>query len=349
MDENDDEPQQPDEGYIAFEGRKAKGVLYKLAAMTDTVKKDMTEYVHGGSMKKDLRFAREVFGQTNTSGRKDFSDFWESPWIEEHVRDMPKRRKLDMMQKSSASRTFMKTLSAQEDLDKFMTTADKLRQWEDQRDENEDVKTISRMVQSFERAALRDIIASLEEPWADCYANAKIHTARLLGEDVIDSITRACHALRRSDAIFDAFGVAVANHMMWADGTNGTRTNTIYMCKELKDKKATSVRMFVRALNNILDPDAIPADTLGIPLMHINGNMCVSSNGIVIVGKDSMDAIYVLDMTSSLNAQGRLDLTGVKTIHITETYSEKDEMLAARQHQRNQIRTRSQTALLSDL
>jgi hypothetical protein len=54
------------------------------------------------------------------------------------------------------------------------------------------------------------------------------------------------------------------------------------------------------------------------------------------MGKDSTDAVYVLDMINSFNANGKLDLTDIKTIHISQQFSEKDEagMQAARQAER---------------
>jgi hypothetical protein len=81
MSDNESDNDKPEDSeYVAFGGRQIRAVLYKLAPMSDAIKAEMTEYVHGGAMQKDLRFAREVFGRTNTSGRKDFLDYWESPW-----------------------------------------------------------------------------------------------------------------------------------------------------------------------------------------------------------------------------------------------------------------------------
>ena len=81
-DEEEPPKEEEQEDYVSFSGRQTRAVLYKLAPMSDPVKAEMTKYVHEGHMQKDLRFAREVFGRTNTSGRKDFLDFWESPWVE---------------------------------------------------------------------------------------------------------------------------------------------------------------------------------------------------------------------------------------------------------------------------
>jgi hypothetical protein len=69
-----------EEGFVAFKGRQAKGVLYRINPMPTQLMERMEKYVHGAAMGKDVRFARAVFGLVNTSGRKDFDVFWESPW-----------------------------------------------------------------------------------------------------------------------------------------------------------------------------------------------------------------------------------------------------------------------------
>ena len=320
------------DGFVAFGGRQAKAFLYKLAPMSDAIKVEMTAYVHDGWMQKDLRFAREVFGRTNTSGRKDFLDFWESPWVEEHLHETPKKRRMDSQQKASAMRNYVKNASAQEsqqDINKYMQTVDTLSRWQDLPNENEDVKTVSRQVQSFERVAVRLIAAGLTESWADDYGNARDHMA------MIPDVTVLCHTLRRHNGLFDLFSAIVSTEMAWVDATNGSRNTTIYMCKQIEANRNVAVAAFIRTLDKVLG--LIPADTVGIPLMKINCNMCVSSNGVLIMGKDSTDAVYVLDMINSFNANGKLDLTDIKTIHISQQFSEKDEkgMQEARQKERD--------------
>jgi len=139
-----DEEENGQDGFVAFGGRQVKAFLYKLSPMSDTIKTEMTAYVHDGWMQKDLRFAREVFGRTNTSGRKDFLDFWESPWVEEHLHETPKKRRMDAMQKANAMRNYVKNAStqeAQQDINKYMQTVDTLSRWQDLPNENE-VRTV---------------------------------------------------------------------------------------------------------------------------------------------------------------------------------------------------------------
>ena len=110
-----------------------------------------------------------------------------------------------------------------------------------------------------------------------------------------------CHTLRRHDALFDLFASSVAMEISWADATSGTRNTPIFMCRQIQDNKEGAMVALVRALNEI--QDEIEADASGIPLMRIQCNMCVSSNGVLVMGKDSTDAIYVLDMLNGFNAQ----------------------------------------------
>jgi len=96
------------EGYHSFQGRQVKGVLYRLSPMTNQLRKRMTRYVHDGYMDKDLRYVQIIYGLMNTSGKKDFEMFWESPWVEEHVRDTSKKKKVDAQQRAMAVKSYIR-------------------------------------------------------------------------------------------------------------------------------------------------------------------------------------------------------------------------------------------------
>jgi hypothetical protein len=316
------EPPTKEDGYIEFGNghnnkKQLKAVLFKLAPMSDTVKNDMTAYVHGGSMDKDLRYAREVYGHANTSSRKDFNDFWESPWVEEHIRDTPKRKRIDEQRKSGAIRAYVKAVSAQEtdDVDKIMKNVDKLTEWDNKWDEKESVKTVSRMIQSFEHVAVRSITAALASSWGQEYTQAQRH---LLEKD----IHQVCHTLRRHDALFDLFAALVASEISWANATSGTRNTPIFLTRQIQENKVGALRLFLRALNHEAR-EQLPMDTIGIPLMGLRCNMCVSPKGVLIVGEGSTNAMYVLDVQGGYNDRGELDLTGVTHIQITQSFSEQ--------------------------
>ena len=75
-----------------------------------------------------------------------------------------------------------------------------------------------------------------------------------------------------------------------------------------------------------LSSDKIKKDEIGNPLMNANFNICVS-HGVLVVGQPSNDALYVLDIQGNRNAQGYIDLIGVKTINIMQTVLESDTQM----------------------
>lgn len=320
MDEFNITQDEDSEGYSTFRNRQARGTLYKLNPMTNETKAPMTAYVHGGSMMSDLRYAREIYGLINTSGRRDFSYVWESPWVEEHVRDTAKKRKLENQQRSLAVRTFLKASSSHDadNIEKFITNVDTLTKWEDKYDSKEDVKTVSRVVQSFERVAVRNLRAKCETIQGKKYASAIRHLKRL--EENEKDVSSIANSLRRSASTFDVFANLVAAEINWADSTNGTKNLSIYMNKQLEQKREDSILKTMHLLES-LQENQLEKDEIGNPLMNVNFNICVS-HGIIVVGSPSNDAMYVLDIEGNKNAEGYVDLKGVKIINIIQTVSE---------------------------
>jgi len=258
-----------DDGYQEFKSQQARGILYKLSPLTNDIQQKVTDYVHNGAMQADLRYARELFGLINTSGRRDFSYVWESPWIEEHVRDTAKRRKIETQQRSTAVRNFLKASSSHDsdNVDKFMQNVDQLTKWEETYDSKEDVKTIS---------------------------------------------------LRRSPDVYDLFANIVACEINWADGTNGSKNLSIYASRQLEYKKENALIKMMHGLDKIHGKE-ITKDNIGLPLMNIDFNICVSK-GVLLVGSNSNSATYILDIEDNNDANGRLDLSGVKTIKIIQKF-----------------------------
>lgn len=317
--------------YIEFRKRRARGILYKLNPMSDSLKIKVTAYVEDGAMQKDLRYAREIFGLINTAGRKDFAYVWESPWIEEHIRDTAKRKRVESQHRSMAVKNFLKASSTHDtdNIEKFITNVDRLTEWEDKYESREDVKTISRVVQSYERVAVRQILNFCESVPGEQYHNVRalIHglqssTAELAG------ISPIANALRRADVSFDLFAAMVASEINWADCTNGSRNISIFANKQLEYKKDTALTKLIHGLDSILissSRNPIPTDTVGMPLMDINFNICIS-HGVLVVGQKSRSATYVLDIVDD-GKEGRhqdIDLSGVKTVEIIQTFSDED-------------------------
>ena len=325
-----------EEGYVAFKGRQAKGVLYRLNTVQPDLIKRMELYVHGDpvtkscAMQGDMRFARAVYGLVNTSGRRDFEIFWESPWNEEHVQDAPKKRKMEAQQRSMAVRSYIRASSMVQDADnvgKFLDTVDQLTQWEDRHDAKDNVKTVSRMVQSFERTAIRSIALFVDAAPYNLYKNEVQQALRLelnandqnlsVGSSQIEQT--AC-SLRRDKNFFDLFAAVVAAEIIWADATNGTRAMPKHLCDRLQGKKNEAMVNFVRTIRSL--GGVIAPDTVGMPLMETNGSMCVT-RGVLVVCPGSECATYVLD----IEQQG--DLSKVRTITITQVMDEENPLQPA--------------------
>jgi hypothetical protein len=303
-------------GYRAFRARTAKGILYRLSPLDDPLRARLTTYVQDGAMDADLRYVRAVFGLVNTSGRKEFDQYWESPWVEEHVRDTARKRKLDAQQRSLAVRAYIRASTAAqepENVDRFLDTVDKLTEWEDQHGARDLVKTVSRLVQSFEQVALTTLHGLLETPTCDAYRAAT--RASLVAED---REATAC-TLRRHPDVFHAFATLVAAELIWAEATNGARNTTIYMCRQLDEKRAGAGMALVRRLAG--QPRALAHDVVGMPLMSVNGSMCVT-RGVLVVMPGGTSATYVLDLQEGETPE---DLTQLKTIQITRVMDEEPE------------------------
>ena len=319
-------------GFHDFNKKQAEGVLYKLNPMSDDVEAQMTDYVHGGAMDKDLRFAREVFGLTNTSGRKEFTTYWESPWVEEHIRDTTKRRKMESQQRAMAARTFIRNSSANEsdNVEKFIETVETLHKWEDNYDSRDNVKTVSRLIQSFERIAVRSIVDRLDgdDSMSSYKYIVEAHFRRLSQQSGDIDTTRIAHALRRANAVFDLFALLVAMEISWSDVTSGTRNLTMSLTEQIMKKRSEAINGIIRRIFRLTETQ-IPVDTVGLPLMGVNYNLCVSK-GVLLVGPGSTNATYVLDIKGFVNSvTGSLDLTGVKTIVISKAFSAPSAAAAA--------------------
>jgi len=318
--------------FFNFKKRQAKGTLFKLAQMPSDVEAQMNTYINEGHMDNDLRFAREVFGLVNTSGRKDFNAYWESPWLEEHIRDTAKRRKVVSQNKEFASRQYMRNLD-DVGVGEFINNFDNLRKWQEDEDVRENVKTVSRLIQSFERVAVRAVRQELANNASmstyTYYVNSQLD--RLQGQHPND-VTPICHSLRRSDAMFDLFAMSVAMEITWADATSGSRNLSVKLTDEIKYRRKAASIEIIRRLGDVdFDNEAINIDEVGLPLMKVNYNLCIS-RGVLLVGPNSTNATYVLDIEGSTDSHGVLDLTGVKTITITQEYSgEIDNVSADRQ------------------
>jgi hypothetical protein len=301
-------PKALDKGFHSF-APKLKGTLFKITPLTSEVATKVDKYVHGGSMERDLIYIRSLYGLVNPSQKREFSFFWESPWVEEHIKDSTKKRKLEEQQKSLAVRTYIRASSNSasiqqepEDLDKFLNNVSKLTDWEDHGSSasKETVKTVSRIVQSFEKKAVRNIL-NLMESGSVSKVIALNHLNRLRGGNYGD-VDDICHALRRSSITYDAFATLVAAEILFSDGTSGSRNTSIHISKRLDFERQMSALTLIEILQRITIQTALPKDNLGLPLMRTNGKLCVSK-GVLVVCGESDHAAYILN----IDEQQKLD------------------------------------------
>ena len=312
-----------DEGYSTFRARTAKGVLFRLSPLDDPLRERLTKYVQEGAMDADHRYVRSVYGLVNTSGRKEFDQYWESPWMEEHVQDTTRKRKLDAAQRSLAVRSFIRASTTAPDpdnVDRFLSTVDKLTEWEDRHGARDMVKTVSRTIQSFEHVALSTLRALVSTAACSAYRAA-------VNDKLPMHVDDAACTLRRHRDTYYLFGCLVASELIWGEATNGARNTSIYMCKQLDDKRQSAAMALVRELAK--PTLRLEADTLGMPLMSVSGSMCVT-RGVLVVMPGGLSATYVLDLQEG---EAPEDLTHVKTIQIMSVVEEADLPSAAEKRQ----------------
>lgn len=296
------EKEEPSAGFHSFTP-KLKGTLFKISPLSNQVSVNVETYVHGGSMVRDLVYIRSLYGLVNPSQKREFSFFWESPWVEEHIKDTAKKRKLEEQQKSLAVRTYIRASSTSasvqqepEDLDKFLNNVSKLTDWEDHSSSDsarESVKTVSRIVQSFEKKAVRNIL-NLMESGNVKKTVALNHLNRLRG-GVYGDIDDIAHTLRRSTTTYDCFATLVASEILFSDGTNGSRNTSIHLSKRLDFERQMAAMTLIEVLQRISSQTALPKDTLGLPLMQTECKLCVSKGVLVVCGEDE-HASYILNL-----------------------------------------------------
>jgi len=289
-----------EQGFHSF-APKVSGVLFKISPLTEEICSEVEKYMKEGYMKRDLAFVDTLYGLVAPSQRKEFSLFWESPWVEEQINDAAKKRKIEQQQRTMAVRSFIKAKSTQEssagenEVDNFLSTVNRLTEWdytgEDRKNGREAIKTVSRMVQSFEKKAVLNLLSLLESGTIQNPA-ALHHLNRLKqGAGDVDPIT---HALRRAPYTYVAFAALVAAELLLSEGTNGSRNTTINMSRRMDMEKFNAVNTMLDKLQKATAA-LLPRDTVGLPLMQTTYNVCISRGVLVVSGK-STKATYVLDI-----------------------------------------------------
>ena len=277
-----------------------KGVLFKISPLSEEICSNIEKYMKEGFMQRDLAFIDTLYGLVAPSQRKDFSMFWESPWVEEQINDAPKKRKIEQQQRTMAVRSFIKAStqqeSAPEDVDKFLNTVNKLTEW-DNTTEEKGIKTVSRMVQSFEKKAVLTLLSFLEGGHQSrAYPMAMHHLQRLSGGNsaLLADVDPITHALRRAPYTYVAFASLVSAELLLSEGTNGSRNTTINMSRRMDLEKFNAMNTMIDKLQKATVA-VLPRDTMGLPLMQTSCNVCISRGVLVVSGK-AAKATYVLDI-----------------------------------------------------
>ena len=267
-----------------------KGVLFKISPLSEEICSNIEKYMKEGFMQRDLAFIDTLYGLVAPSQRKDFSMFWESPWVEEQINDAPKKRKIEQQQRTMAVRSFIKAStqqeSAPEDVDKFLNTVNKLTEW-DNTTEEKGIKTVSRMVQSFEKKAVLTLLSFLEGGHQSrAYPMAMHHLQRLSGGNsaLLADVDPITHALRRAPYTYVAFASLVSAELLLSEGTNGSRNTTINMSRRMDLEKFNAMNTMIDKLQKATVA-VLPRDTMGLPLMQTSCNVCISRGVLVVPGK----------------------------------------------------------------
>lgn len=341
--------------------KSVRARLFKLRPIGDDLRSRVEQYVNS-VMVRDLDFVRVLYGRVSPVLNKDFDFFWESPWVEEHIRDTYKKRKVEEQQKSYAVRSFIRA-SAQEagdasDIEGFIKRVDQVTRWEDQEEQNmrDLVKTVSRVVISYEKMAVRSLLAVLQSAQRSVVRTmhrpiANSHVTRIMGR-YTDGVQRFAHTLRRNGFLSDLFAGLVAAELLLANATGGTQMVTIHMSKRLQAERDAATLQLLKALDD-LDVSEIPSDKVGIPLFETSCNVCVSTKGVLVMSGGDV-ATHVLDIDpddlmrllkpdgSSLQMK-ELDLSHVRTIHVT-AFEREEDLASQQQLEHARVQTRRSAA-----
>lgn len=57
---------------------------------------------------QDHMYVEKLYGRVNPSINRDYDYFWESPWVEEHIHDSNKKRRMDEQNRNYAYRNFIR-------------------------------------------------------------------------------------------------------------------------------------------------------------------------------------------------------------------------------------------------
>ena len=309
-------------GYSLFHGPKhaVDGVLNKITPIESELRQKVEDYVNE-VMHLDHIYTQQLYGRVNPSLNKDYEYFWESPWVEEHIIDSNKRRRINEQEKSLAVRSFIKYKATQEtnDVDDLLLNIKKLQKWEES-DAKNSVKTVSRVVHSFEQMAIRRLFTTLQglkRPAA--LANlTRLCSSPANPTDLSNGMSPAAHALRRSALTRDMLVSLVTVEILIANGIG--QNGSINQRKALNSQRDVATFQLINALEEC-PPYRLPRDTIGLPLMYVNCNLCVQKGILVVTNGNT--ATYILDIDNE-GEEVSENFESITTINITHVFKEAE-------------------------
>ena len=315
--------------FRGFHQRTVKGTLFKLNPVRSEDMALVEKYLRSGTMQKDRKYALTVHAVVSEAQgpNRDISHFWESPWVEDQVQNVGRKRRIDEQQRNLAINAYIRAQSSQdpESANQYIANVTSMMEWEQKKDAREQIKAVSVHVQSTERECVQML---LQHPVFQGSAAARLgvawaHLSRLKQRadpdvGVVDTIA---HSLRRAPSCYDAFARMVGGEMLLSRATGGSYNTTIALGKNMILRGADRGLSLLQVLNG-LAPSAVPLDTFGMPLALMKTSLCVCNDVLVVQDDGSASATYVLSIEGQ--GGGPLDLTNVDTVKIAAVFTEDE-------------------------
>ena len=295
------------EGYINFatQPRRVKAELFKIEQGKPEERQAVDLYYQHG-LEADLRFVRLLYGLINFADRREFGFFWESPFTEEHTQETIKRRRLQQQQRQSNLSRVIGMAESTAEMEQTWKLVKKLEEQDTVEPQGtETIKTVSRVVQSFEKRAVRNLLTLLRSTQAmqqyvpgygmTLYSMASAHFRRLTanaGEE--GEVEPIVNTLRRCGNTYDLFAQLVAAELNLLEGTSGARITSIHLSKRLQ-KVRDDAQLAMLGHLDTMQPSALPVDTLKMPLMQLKQKLIVRK-GAIVCASDCEQALWVLQL-----------------------------------------------------
>ena len=316
-----------DEGFVSFDKRRIKGSLFQVQKEDKALLTQVDAYSKSGAQ-LDLRFVRLLYGLINFSDRREFSYFWESPFAELEGDNYKRKRVAQQQRQTNLSRviatatdlnTAKEFVKLAQDFEKEDNTATA---------EGADVvHTVSRVVQAFEKRSVRNVLSLIQSNRAaqrfahgygqTLYSQAAEHMERLMTACVDPrdgEIEPIVNTLRRSGHTYDLFAQLVAAELNLLEGTNGTRITSQHLSRRLQRVRDDAQLALLAQLDSM---EHLPADTYGMPYMHVQKHLIVRHGILVLSPANEDEAGWVLQLRDAPPNLDWAQYDGVDIVSVT--------------------------------